>query len=95
MSVTISILRTDANFTTVYLCVLCPGLQGADSRHTDVCVCVRVDLCVSVDGWAGRARPRIRVQTNWVIYESDRGAVMGPTLRLLMHADRYWQPFVS
>lgn len=82
-----------------YICVLYPGLQGADSRQTDVCVCggvcVCVDLCVSVDRWAGRARPRIRVQTNWVINESDRGAVMGPTLRLLMHADRYWQPFVS
>lgn len=59
-------------------------------RHVYMCAWV----CLRVDGWAGRARPWIRVQTNWVINESDRAAVMGPTPKLLMHADQHWQPFV-
>lgn len=58
-----------------------------------VCICEPECVCM-FDGWAGRARPRIRVQTNWVINENDRGAVMGPTPKLLMHADQHWQPFV-
>lgn len=68
----------------------CPGRHGADSQWADVCV---VCLCV-FDGWAGRARLQIRVQTNWVINESDGRAVMGPTPKLLMHADQHRQPFV-
>lgn len=44
-------------------------------RH--VYVSARVCVCMS-DGWAGRARAQIRVQTNWVINESNRGVVMGP-----------------
>lgn len=72
-----------------------PGKQGADSQRADVCVYMSacVSLCV-FDEWAGGARPQIRVQTNWVINESDRGAVMGPTPKLLMHADQHQQPFV-
>lgn len=58
-----------------------------------MCECVCECVCM-FDGWAGRARLRIRVQTNWVINESDRGAVMGPTPKLLMHADQHQQPFV-
>lgn len=63
------------------------------SGQTCVYMWARVCLC-AFDGWAGRARPRIRVQTNWVINESNRGAVMGPTPRPLMHADQQRQPFV-
>lgn len=87
-------MRAHANVKAacMCLCVPCPGIQGADSRRADLCVWLCVRVCV--DGWAGRARPWIRVQTNWVINESDTGAVMGPTPKLLMHADQHWQPFV-
>ena len=58
------------------------GLLGQSGGR---CVC---------DGWLGRARPRIRVQTNWVINERGRGAVMGPAPRPVMHAEGSRRQFV-
>ena len=82
-----------ANVKTACLC-LCVSYptEGADSWRANVYVCFWMRLCV--DRLVGRARPRIRVQTNCVINESDRGVVMGPAPKLLMHADQYRQPFV-
>lgn len=54
-------------------------------RAAGRCVC---------DGWSGQARPQIRVQTNSVINEPARAAVLRLAPHAVMHAEGSRRQFV-